>query len=68
MKMRYKGEIKTYAEWAEITGIPARVIRQRRAKGWTAKAALETPIGQPVPMVERKGVQMREGVNNDKED
>ena len=42
--LAYKGETKTIAEWAEITGLSKAVIRYRVTKmGWSAERALETP-------------------------
>lgn len=37
------GETHTYKEWAEITGIPASVIRARDEKGWSAEQVLSRP-------------------------
>lgn len=42
--LAYKGETKTIAEWAEITGLSKAMIRYRVTKmGWSAERALETP-------------------------
>lgn len=42
--LAYKGETKTIAEWAEITGLSKAMIRYRITKmGWSAERALETP-------------------------
>ena len=40
----HNGETKCVAEWAEILGVKARTIRDRLARGWSADAALTTPI------------------------
>lgn len=38
------GETKTAAEWAEITGICAATIGQRKKRGWSDEDTLTTPI------------------------
>lgn len=38
--MAFRGESKTIAEWAEITGIKASIIGERLRAGWSAEAAL----------------------------
>ena len=44
--LTYKGETKTIAEWAEITGIGKATLRHRIVKmGWSAEKALTTKIG-----------------------
>jgi len=40
----YKGETRCVSEWAEITGIPSRTIRDRIDKGWSTDLALCTPV------------------------
>lgn len=43
---KYKGETKTIAEWAEITGIGKATLRHRVVKmGWSAEKALTTKVG-----------------------
>jgi hypothetical protein len=52
----YKGETKTLAEWAEITGLEASLIRYRLKVGWTIEDALLL-----IPSNAHKG-----GVHNEK--
>lgn len=39
----YRGQIKSIAEWSEITGISAPAIIQRINAGWSPERTLETP-------------------------
>ena len=39
----FNGEIHTVAEWSEITGIKAKVLRSRKHKGWDMERLLTTP-------------------------
>lgn len=44
--LTYKGETKTIAEWAEITGIEKATLRNRIVKmKWSAEKALTTKVG-----------------------
>lgn len=39
----YKGEVKSYNEWARITGLSSYILRNRIRRGWSAEKALTTP-------------------------
>lgn len=41
--LTYKGQTKTVAEWAEITGLYYTTIIERIRKGWSAEETIETP-------------------------
>ncbi|HJA66985.1 hypothetical protein B5F07_18395 [Lachnoclostridium sp. An169] len=46
LRLTLKGETKTIAEWAEITGINKATLRNRIIKmGWSAEKALTTKVG-----------------------
>ncbi len=42
--MFYRGEALTFAEWAERSGIPSKVLIWRFDKGWPAERALTSPV------------------------
>ena len=42
--LTYKGESKTIAQWAEITGIKPYTLANRKRSGWTDEECLEVPV------------------------
>lgn len=44
VKLTFNGKTMTIAEWSRELGINEHVIRQRTERGWTAEAALTTPV------------------------
>lgn len=44
----YKGETKTIAEWAEITGISANALYNRFNRGWSAERAFSQPVREVI--------------------
>lgn len=42
--LKYKGEEKTMAEWAEKMNIPYGTLKYRIYNGWSIEKALETPV------------------------
>lgn len=60
--LEWKGERKTLAAWAEITGIHYSTIMSRLRTGWNVDAALSTPLiphNSPKPMSESRKVAAR---------
>lgn len=45
----YNGERRMLVDWADVTGIPKRVIRERLALGWSIERTLETPVRKHKP-------------------
>lgn len=43
VRLRFNGQLKTVAEWAEVLGMPRRIIYERRKRGWPTKLALTVP-------------------------
>ena len=43
IKWTFNGETHTVQEWSEKTGIPNRVLRARKHKGWSIERLLTTP-------------------------
>jgi hypothetical protein len=43
-RIRFRGITRTATAWAEITGIPSHLIRDRLDRGWTIARALTTPV------------------------
>jgi hypothetical protein len=42
----FGGVTRTYAEWAEITGVNSKAIGERLRRGWAVKDALLVPLGE----------------------
>jgi hypothetical protein len=42
--LTFKGETKTVAEWAEVTGIRDSTLRTRLSLGWSVERTLTTPV------------------------
>lgn len=46
--IEWRGESKSLAEWAEVLGIPSRVLQLRlRRRGWSVDEAFSTPLISP---------------------
>lgn len=59
--IEFRGESKTIAEWAEVTGIPRSVIDQRLRKlRWPVEQTLTAPVVSP-PECGRRGTNKRYG-------
>jgi|SRR3954463_6532156 len=43
-KLTHDGVTQTFSDWAEATGIPAKVLLWRFRNGWNAEKSLTTPI------------------------
>jgi len=43
-KLEFRGEIKPLAEWAEIVGMPRKIVKDRILNGWSINDALTKPI------------------------
>ncbi len=41
--VKYKGQVKTLAEWSEVAGIPYERLRYRLSHGWSVESALFQP-------------------------
>lgn len=46
--LKYNGETKSLAEWAEITGFPYGTLYRRINEGWSAKDILETSTAERI--------------------
>lgn len=44
-KFAYKGEVHTWSEWSEITGLSCHILSQRKGQGWPMERILTTPVG-----------------------
>lgn len=42
-RLEYKGDVKTYAQWAEYVGCSRHTIRSRVLSGWSVHKILTTP-------------------------
>lgn len=42
-RLAFRDEVRTMAEWAEVAGLPYKIVKDRMGRGWSVKAALETP-------------------------
>lgn len=58
--VEYRGERRTIAEWAEITGMRPGTIQCRLSRGWTAEAALTSPL-VPLAVAAEIGRRRRHG-------
>lgn len=45
----YRGETRCLAEWAEIVGIPYRILYKRLSPAWDVEEAMTTPVGRRGP-------------------
>lgn len=52
--MTHDGETRCISEWAEVSGVPDSVIRNRLRIGWDLGEAMSTPVRKTRPRKKRE--------------